>query len=50
MVNEIITDGDVSMALSQHWANEVTRTGEDKEGVTAFLEKRTPHFPYRRDV
>lgn len=50
MVREIIATGDVSSELSQRWANVVDRVGEDKEGVDAFLNKRLPHFPYRRDA
>ena len=49
MVKQIIADGDVSDSLAQHWADEVDHSGEDKEGVNAFLEKRLPRFPYSRD-
>jgi len=48
MVNEILSDGQVSPALNQKWASEVQRSGEDKEGVAAFLERRPPRFPYSR--
>ena len=49
MVKEIIATGDVSSALTQNWSDVVERVGEDKEGVAAFLDKRSPNFPYRRD-
>jgi enoyl-CoA hydratase/carnithine racemase len=49
MVKEIVASGDVSDSLSEHWASEVARTGEDTEGVNAFLEKRAARFPYRRN-
>lgn len=50
MVKEIIAMGDVSSELAHRWADVVERVGEDKEGVDAFLNKRPPHFPYRRDA
>lgn len=50
MVKEIIGAGDVSPELAQRWADVLERVGEDKEGVDAFLNKRPPHFPYRRDA
>ena len=48
MVNEILRDGDVSEALAAKWSDEVERSGEAKEGVNAFLERRAPRFPYTR--
>lgn len=49
MVKEIVANGEVSTSLADHWAQQVARTGEDTEGVTAFLEKRAPHFPFQRN-
>jgi enoyl-CoA hydratase/carnithine racemase len=48
MVKEILGTGDVSYELAQRWSQEVENSGEDKEGVSAFLEKRSPRFPFVR--
>lgn len=48
MVQDVISYGDVTPDVASKWAQEVERSGEDKEGVAAFLERRTPHFPYSR--
>ena len=48
MVNEILREGDVSAKLAAQWADIVEETGEAKEGVNAFLERRSPNFPYTR--
>jgi len=48
MVAEILATGSVSPALAQRWAEAVSNSGEDSEGVNAFLEKRAPRFPFMR--
>jgi enoyl-CoA hydratase/carnithine racemase len=48
MVAEVLATGSVSPALAQRWAEAVSNSGEDSEGVNAFLEKRAPRFPFMR--
>ena len=48
MVDEVLVEGRVRPATTLHWETEMDRSGEVREGVAAFLAKRTPRWPFRR--
>lgn len=48
MVEEVLRDGRVRPATTRHWEDEMDRSGEVREGVAAFLGKRSVRWPWRR--
>ena len=49
MVDEVVRDGRVKPATTRHFEDEMDRSGEVREGVAAFLAKRAPRWPWRRN-
>jgi len=47
MIAAVVEHGAVTAEMTRRWADEVTASGEMAEGVTAFQERRAPHFPWR---
>lgn len=48
MVDEIVRDGKVKPTTTLYWETEMDKSGEVREGVAAFLAKRSPRWPWRR--
>lgn len=48
MVHEVISEGRVKPATTMKWESAMDASGEVREGVAAFLAKRTPRWPWRR--
>jgi enoyl-CoA hydratase/carnithine racemase len=48
MVDAAVAEGRVPEALAARWASEVGEADDPREGVAAFLERRTPEFTWRR--
>ena len=48
MVDEVVRDGRVKPANTLHWESEMDSSGEVREGVSAFLAKRAPRWPWKR--
>lgn len=48
MVDEIVRDGRVKPTTTLFWETEMDKSGEVREGVAAFLAKRSPRWPWRR--
>jgi enoyl-CoA hydratase/carnithine racemase len=46
MVDEVVAHGAVAPATSERWNAEVGAAPDRAEGVTAFFEKRAPHFTW----
>lgn len=50
MISEITASGSVSEAMRSKWASVPKSSGELDEGIAAFKEKRSPKFPWRRQL
>ena len=48
MIDEVVREGRVKPATTLHWETEMDRSGEVREGVAAFLGKRTVRWPWKR--
>jgi enoyl-CoA hydratase/carnithine racemase len=48
MVHEVLAEGKVKPATTMRWESAMDSSGEVREGVAAFLAKRTPRWPWRR--
>lgn len=48
MIDEVIREGRVKPATTLYWETEMDRSGEVREGVAAFLAKRAPRWPWKR--
>lgn len=48
MIDEVVREGRVRPTTTLHWETEMDRSGEVREGVAAFLAKRTPRWPWKR--
>ena len=48
MVHEVVTDGRVKPATTMKWESTMDQSGEVREGVAAFLGKRTVRWPWKR--
>jgi len=50
MIAAVVEHGAVSSEMARRWADEVIASGEMAEGVTAFQERRAPHFPWHGET
>lgn len=46
MIDAVVTDGRVGDACVTRWAEELGASDDQREGVAAFLERRSPHFTW----
>ena len=48
MIDEVVRDGKVKPKTTLHWESEMDKSGEVREGVAAFLAKRSVRWPWKR--